>query len=61
MAGMLSTGPMRPEQVREALLSLPENERSFIISDSKPGQHKVIAIRRNTGNVLEYDYEEETE
>lgn len=48
---------LTPEEVRDLLLSLPDNKRIFIISDPKLGQHKVISIRRNVSNNVEYDYE----
>lgn len=47
--------------IRDALLSLPDNERQFIISDPKLGQKKIISIRRNTSNIVEYDYEDTPE
>lgn len=52
---------MTPEQIRDSLLSLPDNERKFVISDPESGEHRIIAIRRNIGNIVEYDYEGEAE
>lgn len=49
------------EEIRDLLLSLPDSERIFIISDPKPGQHRVFSIRRNASNNLEYDFEKTTE
>ena len=46
------------QQVRDALLSLPENERKFIVTDPGTGQHKVLAIRRNSKGELDYDFED---
>ncbi len=46
------------EGIRDMLLSLPDDERALIISDTKSGQHKVVAIRRNASGNLEYDYEQ---
>ncbi|MBA7506207.1 hypothetical protein ES706_04888 [subsurface metagenome] len=46
-----------PEQIRDALLSLPNNERRFIITDPETGEHKVIALRRNEAGNIEYDFE----
>lgn len=48
---------LAPEEVRDLLLSLPDNKRVFITSDIKPGQHRVFSIRRNVTGNLEYDYE----
>lgn len=52
---------VKPEQVRDALLSLPDNDRRFIVTDPEGGEHKVIAIRRNEEGNLEYDYEDSPE
>ena len=49
------------EQVRDALLSLPENERKFIITNPNTGQYKVLAIRRNSEGEVEYDFEDVSE
>lgn len=45
-------------EVRDMLLSLADDERMFVTSDPKPGQHKVISVRRNASGNLEYDYEQ---
>lgn len=50
-----------PEQIRDALLSLPDNERRFIVTDPETGEHKVVAIRRNEAGNIEYDFESESE
>lgn len=52
---------INPQATRDALLSLSDNERGFIITDPSIEQHKVIAIRRNTSGNIEYDYEVEPE
>lgn len=52
---------MTPKQLRDALLSLPDNERKFIITDPEGGEHKVIGLRRNEEGNIEYDYETESE
>lgn len=49
------------EQIKTALLSLPDNERKFIITDPSTNQNKIIAIRRNEVGNMEYDYETESE
>ena len=46
-----------PEQIRDALLSLPDNERKFVITNPRAGTHKIVAIRRNGSGNVEYDYE----
>lgn len=46
-----------PEMIRDALLSLPDAERAFIVSDNKDGDHKIYSIRRNAAGNIEYDYE----
>lgn len=46
------------EEIRDMLLSLPDNERAFIISDPRPGQHRIISMRRNASGNPEYDYEQ---
>ena len=50
-----------PEQIRDALLSLPDNDRRFIVTNPSDKEHKVIAIRRNEAGNLEYDFEDESE
>lgn len=57
MSLLTKVGVMTPQQIRNALLSLPDNDRKFIITDPKPGEHKIIALRRNGGQVVEYDFE----
>ena len=46
-----------PQEIRNALLALPDNERKFVISDPETGKHRIIAIRRNSNDLVEYDYE----
>lgn len=58
MSLLIKAGAMAPKQIRDALLSLPDNDRKFVISDPESGEHKIIAIRRNSSNIVEYDYEE---
>lgn len=48
---------MTAEAIRDALLSLPENERQFIISNPESGEYKILAMRRNVAGNIEYDYE----
>lgn len=55
--GVEQHNPDTPEEIRDMLLSLPDNERRFIITDPQADQHKVIAVRRNPAGNLEYDYE----
>jgi len=57
----LPTIGIKARQVRDLLLSLPDNERMFIMSDPKPGQHRVISIRRNASGNPEYDFEQTPE
>lgn len=47
-----------PEQIRDELLSLPDNKRELIVTDPKPGQRRIIGIRRNENDNLEYDFED---
>ncbi len=42
--------------IRDALLSIPEEERKFVISNPASGEHKVYGIRRNAEGNPEYDY-----
>lgn len=51
-------GIMTPEQIRDALLSIPDNDRRFIITDPEAGEHKIYSFqRRNSTSLVEYDYE----
>jgi len=44
--------------IRDALLSLLDEERAFIITDPEPGEHKIFSFqRRNSTSLVEYDYE----
>jgi len=61
MAGMVGIGAMTPQQVRDALLSLDEQDRKFVVTNPDTGQHKVLAIRRNSNGNIEYDFENEEE
>jgi len=49
---------LTPIQVRDALLSLPDNQRKFIITNPNGGQYKVLAIRKNGEGELDYDFED---
>ena len=59
--GVEQRNPDTPEEIRDTLLSLPDNERKFIITDPEAGEHKVIAVRRNEAGNVEYDFEGEPE
>lgn len=50
-------GKMTPQEVRDALLSLPDNERKFIVTDPATGEHKILSLRRNADGWVEYDFE----
>jgi len=52
---------MTPAQIRDSLLSLPDNERKFIISNPGTGEHRVFELRRNADGNPEYDYNTEPE
>ena len=55
---VISPGPpASPENIRDALLSLPDNERRFIITDPETGEHKILSLRRNQNGNVEYDFE----
>jgi len=43
--------------IRDALLALPDSERALVITNPESGQHKIIGIRRNNNDLVEYDYE----
>ncbi|MBA7559937.1 hypothetical protein ES708_01555 [subsurface metagenome] len=58
---MPAVGSMSPSDMRDALLSLPPGERVFVITNPDEGEHKIIAIRRNSGEQVDYDYEDEPE
>lgn len=45
------------KELRDLLLSLPDNERMFVITDPSSGEHRVMSIRRNQVGNIEYDYE----
>ena len=49
------------EGIRDALLSLPDSVRVFIVSDPSAGEHKILGIRRNANGNLEYEYEAEVQ
>lgn len=57
MALLIKAAALTPEEIRNALLSLPDNERMFIITDPKLGQHRIISLRRNSSGNIEYDFE----
>ncbi len=46
-----------PIMIRDALLSIPEAERGFIITNTDNNGHKIYSIRRNAAGNPEYDYE----
>ena len=50
--------PLTAEQIRDALLSLPEGERKFIITNPNGGEYKVLTIRKNGEGALDYDFED---
>lgn len=50
-------GKMGPKEIRDALLSLPDNERKFIVTDPATGEHKILSLRRNADGLVEYDFE----
>lgn len=56
-SGARVTGVMTPGQIRDALLSLPDNDRKFIITNPDPGQHKVISLKRISNDNIAYDFE----
>ena len=58
---MPKMGTRSPQQIRDALLSLPPGERKFVVTNPKKGERKIVAIRRNTGDTIDYDYESEPE
>jgi len=37
-------GIITPEQIRDALLSMPDNERRFVITNPEPGEHPIAKI-----------------
>ncbi|MBA7578574.1 hypothetical protein ES708_20439 [subsurface metagenome] len=58
---MPKMGTLSPKGIRDKLLSLPPGERKFVITNPGKGQHKIIAIRRNSDDLMDYDYESEPE
>jgi len=42
-------------EIRDALLSLPDNERIFIISTPPSGQRAIYNLRRNAAGFIEYE------
>lgn len=54
-------GTASPKEIRDKLLSLPVGERKFIITNPKVGEHKIVALRRNSSDIVEYDFENEPE
>lgn len=53
--------PGAARAIRDALLSLPDNERMFIISDPGIGEHRVFELHRSNKGNPKYDYETEPE
>ncbi len=41
-------GVMTPEQIRDALLSIPDKERKFVISDPAKGKQRITNIAVDT-------------
>ena len=54
---LIAAVSLTAEQVRDLLLSLPDNERKFITSDPLAGQHSLFSIRTNASGNLEYSFE----
>lgn len=50
-----------PEEIRNDLLSLPDNDRAFIYTDPEANEHKIITMARNQDGLVKYDYESEAE
>lgn len=48
---------MTPKEIRDALLSLPDSERKFVVTDPETGEHKILSLRRNADGRVEYDFE----
>jgi len=48
------TKPMTPEQIRDALLSLSDSDREFIITNPGVGEHKVFSLTKegSTGKIV---------
>ena len=46
-------GKMTPKEIRDALLSLSDEDRKFVITDPEPGEKRVFSLARdgNTGKV----------
>ncbi|MBA7579910.1 hypothetical protein ES708_21791 [subsurface metagenome] len=58
---MPEVGRMSPSEIRDALLKLPPDKRIFVVTNPKKGERKIVAIRRNTSDTIDYDYESEPE
>lgn len=56
-SGLKVAGAMTPEQIRDALLSLADNERKFVITEAEAGERKIVSIRHNAAGHIEYDAE----
>ncbi|MBA7672695.1 hypothetical protein ES703_80881 [subsurface metagenome] len=40
----IAGGAMTPAEIRDALLSLPDNDRKFIVTNPRPGENKIFSI-----------------
>lgn len=52
---------LTPENIRDLLLSLPDSERVFVITNPSSNEHKIYSIRRNASGNLEYEYDTEAQ
>ncbi len=50
-----------PEVIRDALLSLPEDERMFVVSDPTAGERRIYEFHRSVAGNLEYESKVEPE
>jgi len=55
--GPITPAEITPEVIRDLLLSLPDSERKFVVTDPSTHEHKIYSIRRNANGNLEYEYE----
>ena len=58
---MPEVGRTSPSGIRDALLKLPPDKRVFVVTNPKKGERKIVAIRRSSGDTIDYDYESEPE
>lgn len=54
-------GEMTPEEIRDALLSLPEDTRKFVISEPEQNEKKIYELHFNASDNLEYNRKTEPE